>query len=59
MTLCYLMILLILIGELLTFIRIALKVNFKKAFDDLRDPHSDSDADKKKKLIMYKNLDLL
>jgi hypothetical protein len=30
---------LILIGEVLTVIRIVIKVNFKKAFDDLRDPN--------------------
>jgi hypothetical protein len=43
----------------LTAIRVALKVNFKKAFDDLRDPNEDIDSKIKKTKINYKNLDLL
>ena len=45
---------------MLTIIRIILKVNFKKAFDDLRDPKGDRDIDNKnKKRVKEKNLDLL
>jgi hypothetical protein len=36
---------LILLGEILTVIRIILKVNFKKAFDDLKSPFADKDDD--------------
>lgn len=51
---------LILVGQILTIVRIILKVNFKKAFDDLKDPRKDRDNDdKKKKLVREKNLDLL
>ncbi len=44
---------LILIGEVLTIIRVMLKVNFKKAFDDLKNPMSDRDGEKeiKKRVI--------
>lgn len=50
----------IFIGQVLTVIRIMLKVNFKKVFDDLKNPKSDKDdADKKKKRVKQKNLDLL
>lgn len=45
---------------MLTIIRIVLKVNFKKAFDDLRDPKCDRDIDNKNnKRVKEKNLDLL
>ena len=45
---------------MLTIIRIILKVNFKKAFDDLRDPKGDRDIDNKNnKRVKEKNLDLL
>lgn len=40
---------LIFLGELLTIIRIVLKVNFKKAFDDLKNPFADQDDDEKVK----------
>lgn len=40
---------LILLGEILTAIRIGLKVNFKKAFDDLKSPFVDKDDDEKVK----------
>lgn len=51
---------LVMLGQILTIIRIVLKVNFKKAFDDLKNPHKDRDNDdKKKKLVKEKNLDLL
>jgi hypothetical protein len=33
-------------------IRVAVKVNFKKAFDDLKNPHKDDDADKKHKKVI-------
>lgn len=33
---------LIAIGEILTIIRVVVKVNFKKAFDDLKNPHKDN-----------------
>lgn len=36
-----------------------MKVNFKKAFDDLKNPHKTDDNDKKTKKIIEKNLDLL
>jgi hypothetical protein len=35
------------------------KVNFKKAFDDLKNPHKDDENDKKFKKVIEKNLDLL
>jgi hypothetical protein len=35
------------------------RVNFKKAFDDLKNPHKDEDKDKKTKKVIEKNLDLL
>lgn len=55
-----LIIALILVGQILTIIRIVLKVNFKKAFDDLKDPRNDRDTDNKnKKRVKEKNLDLL
>jgi hypothetical protein len=50
---------LVAIGEILTIIRVAVKVNFKKAFDDLKNPHKDEDLDKKNKKVIEKNLDLL
>ncbi len=50
---------LVAIGEILTIIRVAIKVNFKKAFDDLKNPHKDEDLDKKNKKVIEKNLDLL
>ena len=34
-------------------------MNFKKAFDDLKDPHKDDDKDEKHKKVIEKNLDLL
>lgn len=46
-------------GEFLTIIRVIAKVNFKKAFDDLKDPHKDDDKDEKHKKVIEKNLDLL
>lgn len=39
----------ILVGQILTIIRIVLKVNFKKAFDDLKDPRNERDIDNKNK----------
>ncbi len=36
------------LGEILTIIRIIAKVNFKKAFDDLKSPFGDRDNDNKK-----------
>ena len=51
---------LVMIGEVLTAIRIGLKVNFKKAFDDLKSPFSGKDDDEKeKRRVLEKNLDLL
>lgn len=51
---------LIFAGQVLTIIRIVLKVNFKKVFDDLKNPYKDRDsADKKKMRVKQKNLDLL
>jgi hypothetical protein len=50
---------LVAVGEVLTIIRLAVKVNFKKAFDDLKNPHQDEDVDKKNKKVIEKNLDLL
>ena len=44
---------------MLTAIRIALKVNFKKAFDDIKNPNDQEDNDEKKKKVLEKNLDLL
>ena len=55
----YIILGLICVGEILTAIRIALKVNFKKAFDDLKNPNDDEDKDEKKKRVLEKNLDLL
>jgi hypothetical protein len=44
---------LIMLGEILTAIRIVLKVNFKKAFDDLKSPFADKDdEDKVKKRVI-------
>ena len=60
LTITFIIIGVIFIGQVLTIIRIVLKVNFKKAFDDLKNPNSDRDADDKKKLrVKEKNLDLL
>jgi len=51
---------LILIGQILTIIRIVLKVNFKKAFDDLKDPRNERENDNNnKKRVKERNLDLL
>jgi hypothetical protein len=51
---------LIFVGEVLSVIRVIVKVNFKKAFDDLKNPKHDRDSDnKKKKRVKEKNLDLL
>lgn len=48
------------LGEILTIIRIIAKVNFKKAFDDLKSPFGDRDNDNKKnRRVIQKNLDLL
>lgn len=55
----YIIVALIFIGEVLTIIRIVAKVNFKKAFDDLKNPNEEDDSDKKKKKVIEKNLDLL
>lgn len=51
---------LIFVGEVLTVVRVVVKVNFRKAFDDLKNPFADkSDDDKVKKKVIEKNLDLL
>lgn len=51
---------LVLVGEILTITRIALRVNMKKAFDDLKNPKGDRDNEnQKKKRVKEKNLDLL
>lgn len=60
LTITFIIVGLIMLGQILTIIRIVLKVNFKKAFDDLKNPNSDRDRDDKKMArVKEKNLDLL
>ena len=49
----------IIIGEILTIIRLVLKVNFKKAFDDLKNHNNPKENQKKQNRVIQKNLDLL
>lgn len=59
MVMAYIIIGMIFIGEVISIIRLVLKVNFKKAFDDLKNHDADLKKKKKMKKVIEKKLDLL